>query len=72
MQFWLDHPIDITKKMIHQVTSYPMLKKSRLTKTLAWEFLTTKTLTEWDGRGTKLNCVIRQLGQDPILDYEGT
>ena len=57
MQFWLDQPIKITKKMIHQVTIYPMLNKCRETKTLAQVKLTKKTLSKWDGKGMKLNSV---------------
>ena len=31
---WLEQPIMITKKMIHQITSLPMLAKAKTTKNL--------------------------------------
>ena len=34
-QLWLEKPILITKKMIHKVTSLPILSKAKTTKTLA-------------------------------------
>lgn len=45
------------KKMIHRITWYPMLEKSKATKTLGWEKLAKLMLLEWDGRGMKLNNV---------------
>ena len=49
-QFWLEQPILITKKMIHSITSLPMLAKAKMTKTLSWVKLEKKTLAQWDGR----------------------
>ena len=34
-----------------------MLSKAKTTKTLGWEELQKKTLTEWDGRGLRINNV---------------
>ena len=56
-QLWLEQPILITKKMIHQITSLPMLAKAKMTKTLGWDELEKKTLAEWDGRGMKISSV---------------
>ena len=58
MTFRLEKPVKITKKMIHQVIGYPMLKISNITKTLARGESTKKNLVEWNGRGMKLNNVI--------------
>ena len=58
MQVWLDHPILITKKMIHKITRLPMLNKAKTTKTLGQVKLTKRTLVKWDGRGMKLSGVI--------------
>ena len=35
-KLWLDQPILITKKMIHQIIGLPMLAKEKSTKTLGW------------------------------------
>lgn len=58
MHFWLDHLIQITRKMIYRITSLLMLNKAKTTKTLGWVKLAKRTLFEWDGRGVKLNGVI--------------
>ena len=54
---WLEQPILITKKMIHQIIGLPMLAKEKSTKTLGWVELEKKTLAKWDGRGMKIRCV---------------
>lgn len=58
MYLWWDHPIQITKKMIHGITGFPMLNKDKTTKTLGRVELTKRNLAEWDGRGMNLNGVI--------------
>lgn len=45
----------ITKKMIHQITSLPMLAKVKMAKTLGRAELENKTLVEWDDRGMEIN-----------------
>ena len=35
-----------------------MLTKAKVTKTLGWDELEKKTLTEWDGKGMKISSVI--------------
>ena len=45
-QLWLEQPILITKKMIHRITSLPMLNKAKATKTLGREELQRLTLAE--------------------------
>ena len=47
----------ITKKMIHRITSLPMLAKAKTTKTLGQVELEKKTLAGWDGRGMKISSV---------------
>ena len=48
----------ITKKMIHRITSLPMLAKAKITKTLSRVELEKKTFAKWDGRRMKISCVI--------------
>ena len=43
--------------MIHRITGLPMLSKTKMTKTLSWVELEKKTLSEWNGRGMKINYV---------------
>ena len=50
-QLWLEKLVLITKKMIHRITSLPMLAKEKSAKTLA----------EWDGRGMKISSVSTEL-----------
>lgn len=57
MSFWLEKTYPVTKKMIHRIIGYPMIEKSKTTKTLGQVELKTLTLVEWDGRGMKLNNV---------------
>ena len=47
----------IMKKMIHNITSLPMLAKAKMTKILGWVELENKTLAKWDGRGMKISSV---------------
>ena len=54
---WLEQPILIMKKMIHRITSLPILAKAKTTKTLGRAELEKKTLVEWDGRGMKISSV---------------
>ena len=56
-KLWLEQHILIAKKMIHWIIGLPMLAKEKTTKTLSWVELEKKTLSEWDGRGMKINCV---------------
>lgn len=56
-QLGLEQPILITKKMIHKITSLPMLSKVKTTKTLSQDELQKLTQAVWDGRGLKLNNV---------------
>ena len=53
-KLWLEKNILITKKLIHRITSLPMLTRAKMTKTLSWVELEKKTLAEWDGRGMKI------------------
>ena len=57
-QLWLEQPILISKKLIHTITSLPMLAKAKSTKILSRVELEKKTLAKWDGRGMKISCVI--------------
>ena len=41
--------------MIHRITRYSRIEKSKNTKTLGQEKLAKLTLTEWDVRGMKMN-----------------
>lgn len=43
--------------MIHRINGYPMLEKSKATKTIARGELTKLTLAEWDDIGMELNNV---------------
>lgn len=54
-QLWLDHPILITKNMIHGFTRLLMLNKDKTTKTIGWVELTKWTLVEWDKKAMKLS-----------------
>ena len=56
-QLWLEQLVLTMKKMIHRITSLPMLMKAKMKKTLSQFELEKKTLTEWDGRGMKISCV---------------
>lgn len=56
-KIWLEKLVEITKKMIHQITGLPMLVKDKSTKTLGRVELEKKTLAEWDGRGMKINSI---------------
>ena len=47
-KLWLDQPIQITKKMIHQIIGLPMFAKAKSTKILGWVELEKKTLAKWD------------------------
>lgn len=57
-KLWLDHPIKILKKMIHKITTLPMLNKAKTTKILGWVELAKKTLAKWDIRGMNLSRLI--------------
>ena len=63
-KIWLDQPIQITKKMIHQITRLPMLAKVKAIKTLGQVELEQGTLAKWDGQGMKISNVI-----DPKLKF---
>ena len=61
---YFDQPIQITKKIICQITGLPMLTKVKSTKTLGRVELEKRTLAKWDARGMKIKSVI-----DPELKY---
>jgi hypothetical protein len=56
-QLWLEQSVLITKKMIYHIIGLPMLSKAKATKTLGQVELEKKTLSNWDGRGTKISSV---------------
>ena len=63
-KIWLDQPIQIIEKMIHQIKGFPMLAKVKSTKTLGWVELEKRTLAKWDERGMKISSIT-----DPELKY---
>ena len=56
-QLWLEKLVLIMRKMIHKITSLPLLNKVKATKTLSCEEFQKKSLAEWDDRGLKINNV---------------
>ena len=62
---WLDNgPINITKRIIHRVTSYPTLDQPKTLRSDSKEVIEKKTKEKWNKRGMIIDIVT-----DPLLNF---
>lgn len=55
MKFWLSNGlVEITKKMIHKITSYPTLEKKKTMRSLSQEEVKARASAKWNGWGLSI------------------